>query len=162
MKRALFSTNLQAMRSRKCVPSPQETLTDTHTHSLGHMITSSLHMYPRAAYSYTATVRLTAGCRQTELCSCPLLEPVPPASPNPSIAPRRYSIDGRIPSSITSSIELSCFSPVAQNDLLLLTSRSSPISHKEIASHPCNDTCTHIHTHAAINAHKHNSRLSSK
>ena len=125
------------MRSSKCVPSPQETLTDTHTHSLGHMITSSLHVYPRAANSYTATVRLTAG-RPTELCSCPLLDPVPPASPNPSITPRRYSIDGRIPSSITSSIELSCFSSVAQNNLLLLTSRSSPISHSEIASHLCN------------------------
>jgi len=87
--------------------------------------------------SYTATVRLTAG-RPAERA---LLPPAARSSPTriPQSPPlrNRYSIDGRIPSNITSSIELSCFSPVAQNNLLLLTSRSSLISLSEIVSQLC-------------------------
>lgn len=59
IKHAIHSRNLQAKRSRKCLPSPQETLTDTHTHTLGHMMTSSQHEYSRAVHSYSATVRLS-------------------------------------------------------------------------------------------------------
>ena len=113
---------------------------DTHRHahtltrSHDNIITTCVSPGCEQLHCYCATAS-----RSSAAPSCSLLDPVPPASLiPPTISSHRYSIDGCIPSNLTSSIELSCFSPVAQNNLLLLTSRSSPISLSEILSQLCN------------------------
>lgn len=123
IKHAIHSRNLQAKRSRKCLPSPQETLTDTHTHTLGHMMTSSQHEYSRAVHSYSATVRLSTA--RALLRSAARSSPTRIPHPSPTLSPLVLHWWAHS-EHLTSSIESPCFTSGARKNLPLIPFRSLP------------------------------------